>query len=56
MLSISIDHVIVFIFLITTLVIGLCASRNIKDIAEYAISNKILALPLFPWVPLYNNR
>ncbi len=41
MLSISIDHVIVFIFLITTLVIGLCASRNIKDIAEYAISNKI---------------
>lgn len=41
MFNLNIDNIIVIIFLIITLVIGLRASRNIKDIAEYAIGNKV---------------
>ena len=36
----SIDHFIVFSFLLATLFIGLRAGRGIKDIREYAIANK----------------
>ena len=36
----SIDYLIVYAFLITTLIIGLRAGRGIKDIREYAIANK----------------
>lgn len=41
MFSINIDHSIIIIFLFLTLVVGLYSGKNIKDIAEYAISNKI---------------
>ncbi|KJV62246.1 solute symporter family protein [Rickettsia amblyommatis str. Ac/Pa] len=41
MTNLNIDNIIVIIFLIITLVIALRASRNIKDIAEYAIGNKV---------------
>ncbi len=41
MFSLNIDHIIIIIFLIMTLAIGLYSGRNIKDIAEYAISNKV---------------
>ena len=37
----SIDYFIVFSFLILTLIIGLRAGRGIKDIREYALTNKI---------------
>ncbi|XWN35228.1 MAG: HD domain-containing protein [Roseivirga sp.] len=36
----SIDHLIVYAFLLITLAIGLWAGRGIKDIREYAIANK----------------
>ncbi|MEL6413061.1 MAG: hypothetical protein AAFQ08_02975, partial [Bacteroidota bacterium] len=36
----SIDYLIVYAFLIITLIIGLRAGRGIKDIREYAIANK----------------
>ncbi|MCU0318327.1 MAG: HD domain-containing protein [Amoebophilaceae bacterium] len=36
----SIDHLIVYAFLLITLVIGLLAGSGIKDIREYAIGNK----------------
>jgi Na+/proline symporter len=36
----SIDYLIVYAFLLTTLAIGLRASRNIKNIREYVIANK----------------
>jgi len=36
----SVDHLIVYTFLLITLVVGLWASRGIKDIREYAIGNK----------------
>ena len=36
----SIDHLIIYAFLIITLVVGLWASRGIKDIREYAIANR----------------
>jgi SSS family solute:Na+ symporter len=36
----SIDHLIVYAFLLITLGVGLWASRGIKDIREYAIANK----------------
>lgn len=38
--SINLDNIIVITFLLTTLIIGLRTSKNIKDIAEYAIANK----------------
>ena len=37
----SIDYLIVYSFLLITLVVGLWASRGIKDIREYAIANKM---------------
>ncbi|MEL6413101.1 MAG: hypothetical protein AAFQ08_03180, partial [Bacteroidota bacterium] len=37
----SIDHLIVYAFLLITLCIGLWAGRGIKDIREYAIANKM---------------
>jgi Na+/proline symporter len=36
----SADHLVVYAFLIITLIIGLRAGRGIKDIREYAIANK----------------
>ncbi len=36
----SIDYLIVYVFLIITLVLGLRAGRGIKDIREYALANK----------------
>ena len=36
----TIDYLIVFAFLLTTLVLGLWAGRGIKDIREYGIGNK----------------
>ena len=36
----SLDHCIVYGFLFVTLVIGLWAGRNIKDIQEYAVANR----------------
>src|SRR3546814_12322384 len=36
----SIDAIIVYTFLFITLLVGLCAGRNIKDIKEYAIANR----------------
>lgn len=41
MLDLNIDNIIVIIFLVLTLIIGLRAGRNIKDIAEYSIANKV---------------
>ncbi len=37
----SIDYLIIYAFLLITLVIGLCAGRGITDIREYANANKI---------------
>ena len=37
----SIDYLIVYAFLLITLIIGLRAGRGIKDIREYAIANKM---------------
>jgi Na+/proline symporter len=37
----SVDYLIVYAFLIITLVIGLRAGRGIKDIREYALANKM---------------
>ena len=36
----SLDHLIVYAFLLITLVIGLRASRGIKSVREYAVANK----------------
>ncbi|MFM2428271.1 MAG: hypothetical protein RL012_155 [Bacteroidota bacterium] len=37
----SIDHIVVYVFLLVTLVVGLWAGRAIKDIEEYAIANRV---------------
>ena len=37
----SIDHLIVYAFLLTTLVVGLLAGRGIKNMREYAIANRV---------------
>jgi Na+/proline symporter len=37
----SIDHIVVYVFLLVTLVVGLLAGRAIKDIEEYAIANRV---------------
>ena len=37
----STDHLIVYAFLATSLVIGLWAGRGIKNIREYAIANNM---------------
>ncbi|WP_342271148.1 sodium:solute symporter family protein [Candidatus Tisiphia endosymbiont of Parasteatoda lunata] len=42
-MSINLDHIIIIVFLIITLFTGLKASKNIKDIAEYAIANKMFS-------------
>jgi Na+/proline symporter len=39
----SIDHIVVYVFLLVTLVVGLLAGRAIKDIEEYAIANRVMA-------------
>ena len=36
----STDHLIVYAFLLLTLFIGLWTGKNIKDIKEYAVTNK----------------
>ncbi len=36
----SIDHIIVYGFLIIVLLVGLLAGRKIKDIKDYALANK----------------
>ena len=36
----SLDYLIVYAFLLITLIIGLRAGRGIKDIKEYALANK----------------
>lgn len=41
MYNLNIDNIIVIIFLIITFIVGLRASKHIKDIAEYAIGNKV---------------
>ena len=41
MLINNIDNIIIITFVTITLLIGLYTSRNIKDIAEYAIFNKL---------------
>ena len=37
----SLDHWVVYIFLLITLLVGLWAGRGIKDIQEYAIANRV---------------
>ena len=37
----SLDHLVVCVFLLITLVVGLWAGRGIKDIREYAIANRV---------------
>lgn len=37
----NLDNIIIITFIIVTLIIGLYTSKNIKDIAEYAIFNKL---------------
>lgn len=37
----STDHLIVYAFLLITLVVGLLAGRGIRDIKEYAIANRV---------------
>ena len=36
----SIDHLIIYAFLLITLVVGLRAGKGVKDIREYAIGDK----------------
>jgi Flp pilus assembly protein protease CpaA len=43
----SIDALIVYGFLLLTLLVGLWAGRGIKDIREYAIKNKMYATGVF---------
>ena len=40
-MHLSTDHLIVYAFLLLTLLVGLWAGRGIKDIKEYAIANKM---------------
>jgi Na+/proline symporter len=51
----STDHLIVYVFLLITLIIGLRAGRGIKDIREYAIGNRTFGLSILVFTYLATN-
>ena len=51
----DVDHLIVYVFLLTTLVVGMWAGRGIKDIREYAIGNRMYGVSILVFTYLATN-